>query len=195
MTAAKRHGTRVSYDLNYRPSLWQSRGGIEAAQRINAELVRHVDVLFGNEEDFHQALGVSSDRHDPTYSQLPVQEYQAVLEDVGARFPNLEVVAATLRVVHSASVNDWGGMAWSASEGHVVAQARPDLLVFDRVGGGDSFAAGLIYGILEGLSLGDSVEYGAAHGALAMTTPGDTSMATLKEVQAMVKGVLPRVQR
>lgn len=195
MRAARRHGTIVSYDLNYRPSLWQERGGQAASRRVNQRLVGHVDVLLGNEEDFTACLGFAVADTSPDFDDLDAAPFQAMIGEVAAAYPALRAVATTLRGVRSANVNDWGAIAWSRRDGFVEATHRPALEILDRVGGGDSFAAGLIYGLLELGELGPAVEYGAAHGALAMTTPGDTSMATLAEVQRLVEGAGARVRR
>ena len=195
VTAAKRHGTVVSYDLNYRPSLWRSSGGQARAQEVNRSIATSVDVMIGNEEDFIAALGFVVDGADASLSALDHAAYAAMMTQVAEAYPNLSVVATTLRTVHSAGVNDWGALAWSAATGVVAAPERRGLAILDRVGGGDSFASGLIYGLLEGESLQHSVEIGAAHGALAMTTPGDTSMATRAEVLALAGGANARVLR
>ncbi len=195
VAAARRHGTVVSYDLNYRPSLWSSIGGQARAQEVNAAIAPHVDVMIGNEEDFTAALGFVVAGVDQDLTALPVEGYAAMIEAVSARYPNLAVIATTLRAVRSASVNDWGALAWSRPTGLVQATQRDALAILDRVGGGDSFASGLVYGLLSGESLTTAVEYGAAHGALAMTTPGDTSMATRAEVLALAAGGNARVTR
>ncbi|WFF09848.1 sugar kinase [Micromonospora sp. WMMD1076] len=192
--AAHRHGTIVSYDLNYRPSLWQAFGGKPRAQEVNRRLARHVDVMIGNEEDFGAALGFETPGVDADLSNLHAANFRRMIEDVTKAYDNLRVVATTLRTVHTATVNDWGAIAWAAGR-FVEATHRPGLEIMDRVGGGDSFAAGLVYGLLERGDLAAAVEYGAAHGALAMTTPGDTSMASLPEVEALVRGAGARVQR
>jgi 2-dehydro-3-deoxygluconokinase len=194
MRSAHRHGTPVSFDLNYRPSLWKSFGGKARAAEVNRRLVEHVDVLIGNEEDFTAALGFDVPGVDAQLVDLEIGGFAAMIDDVVAAFPRLSVVATTLRSVRSASRNDWGAVAWSSGRLHKATHRR-DLEIFDRVGGGDSFASGLIYGLLEGFPLDLAVEYGAAHGALAMTTPGDTSMATLAEVEHLVFGGGARVQR
>ncbi|VXB12921.1 sugar kinase [Aeromicrobium sp. 9AM] len=193
--AARRHGTVVSYDLNYRPSLWQSIGGADRAREVNARICGLVDVLIGNEEDFTAALGYQVPGGSTDLATLDLAGYAEMLGAVAADLPNLEVAAATLRTVRSATRNDWGALAWSDETGIVRATQRDDLEILDRVGGGDSFASGLAYGLLAGRPLQEAVEYGAAHGALAMTTPGDTSMATLAEVEALVRGGSARVQR
>jgi 2-dehydro-3-deoxygluconokinase len=194
MAAARRHGTLISYDLNYRPSLWKAIGGKERAQEVNRRLARYVDVMIGNEEDFTASLGFEVPGTDESLSELEVANFRRMIEEVTKEYSNFKVVATTLRTVRSATVNDWGAIAWSDG---VFAEAthRPNLEILDRVGGGDSFASGLIYGLLTSGDLEKAVEYGAAHGALAMTTPGDTSMANLKEVEALVKGAGARVQR
>jgi 2-dehydro-3-deoxygluconokinase len=193
--AAKRHGTVVSYDLNYRPSLWKSTGGKPRAQQVNRAIAPYVDVILGNEEDFTSALGFAVDGVDAGLSRLEVDDFAAMIGNVVAEFPNLSVVATTLRVVHSATVNDWGAVAWSAETGLVRAEHRPRLEILDRVGGGDSFASGLIYGLLVGESLQTAIDYGAAHGALAMTTPGDTSMVAKNDVIRLARGGGARVER
>jgi len=195
MGAAKRHGTIVSYDLNYRPSLWKAIGGKQRAQEVNQRLARYVDVMIGNEEDFTACLGFAVPDTAEDLSALEAANFQKMITEATAAYPNFAVVATTLRGVRSATVNDWGAIAWSAATGFVEATHRPGLEIFDRVGGGDSFASGLVYGLLTTGDLARAVEYGAAHGALAMTTPGDTSMATLAEVEALVKGGSARVQR
>jgi 2-dehydro-3-deoxygluconokinase len=192
---ARKSGTRVSYDLNYRPSLWKANGGKEKAQSVNQELAREVDVLFGNEEDFEVALGIKIEGVDSNFKELNIDSYQKMIEQVAKRYPNLEMIAVTLRTVKSASTNDWSAVAWSKSEGFIVGRTYKDLEILDRVGGGDSFASGMIYGALQGFSLEKSLEWGLAHGALAMTTPGDTSMATAAEVKKLAEGGSSRVDR
>jgi 2-dehydro-3-deoxygluconokinase len=195
MSAARRHGTIISYDLNYRPSLWRAIGGQARAQEVNRRLARYVDVMIGNEEDFTASLGFAVPDTDESLTSLEAANFQRMIDEVVKEFDNFRVVATTLRTVRSATVNDWGAIAWSAPSGFVEATHRPGLEILDRVGGGDSFASGLVYGLLTGHDLATAVEYGAAHGALAMTTPGDTSMASLKEVEALVRGAGARVQR
>ncbi len=195
VTAASRHGTVVSYDLNYRPSLWKGLGGVERAREVNRRLATRVDVMLGNEEDFTACLGLEVEGVDENLTELEAASFRAMIERASAEFPNFSVVATTLRAVRSATVNDWSAIAWSRADGFVEATPRPGLEILDRVGGGDSFASGLIYGLLELGDLQAAVEYGAAHGALAMTTPGDTSTATLAEVQALVAGAGSRVVR
>ena len=195
MTAAKRHGTIISYDLNYRPSLWESIGGEARAQEINREIVQHVDVLLGNEEDFSACLGFEVPDADPNLLDLDVDSFKRMLTTVTESLSHLEVAATTLRSVRTATLNDWGAIAWSRDEGFVEATHRPGVEILDRVGGGDSFASGLIYGLLSGEDLATAVEYGAAHGALAMTTPGDNSMANRDEVLRLAGGGSARVRR
>jgi 2-dehydro-3-deoxygluconokinase len=192
--AAKKHGTIVSYDLNYRPSLWKSIGGQKRAQEVNKEIAKHVDVMIGNEEDFTACLGFDVDGVDEHISKIDVTAFKKMIEQAVKAFPNFKVTATTLRAVKSATRNDWGAICWAGGNFHE-APNREDLEILDRVGGGDSFASGLIYGFMQFNDPQKAVDYGAAHGALAMTTPGDTSMASLKEVEALVKGGSARVQR
>jgi 2-dehydro-3-deoxygluconokinase len=194
MIAAKKHGTIVSYDLNYRPSLWQSIGGKEKAQEVNRRLAQYVDVMLGNEEDFTACLGFEVPGLDENLSSLDVTNFKKMIEVAVGEFPNFKVTGTTLRTVKSANINDWGAICWAGGAFHE-APLRENLEIFDRVGGGDSFASGLIYGFIKSGDPQTAVNYGAAHGALAMTTPGDTSMATLKEVQKIVGGGSARVIR
>jgi len=193
--AAARHGTVVSYDLNYRPSLWKAIGGVERAREVNRRLARHIDVMIGNEEDFTACLGFEVEGADANLSELDTASFRTMIARAAEQFPNFAVIATTLRAVRSATVNDWSAIAWSREAGFAEATARPGLEILDRVGGGDSFASGLVYGLLRHGDLRLAVEYGAAHGALAMTTPGDTSMASLAEVEALMGGASARVQR
>jgi 2-dehydro-3-deoxygluconokinase len=193
-TEARRHGAVVSYDLNYRESLWKAIGGHGRAAEVNRELVSLVDVVVGNEEDFQLALGFEVEGVDSALTALDQEAYARMLDQVAAAYPNLALLAVTLREVRSATRNGWGAICLSA-EGVHEATYRPDVEIFDRVGGGDSFASGLFYGLLEGLGPARALELGAAHGALAMTTPGDTSMATLAEVERLASGGSARVVR
>jgi 2-dehydro-3-deoxygluconokinase len=194
MVAAKEHGAVVSYDLNYRESLWRSIGGQEQARQVNRRLARHVDVLLGNEEDFIAALGFTVDGVDADYSSLDAASFGRMMVEVHERFPNVRIVATTLRRATTATRNDWTAVAFS--EGVLYrAPVWRDLEILDRVGGGDSFASGLIYSLLKGMDLQRAVEYGAAHGALAMTTPGDTCTATLGEVERVMGGASARISR
>ncbi|MGA8151910.1 MAG: sugar kinase [Terriglobales bacterium] len=194
MEAAKRAGTIVSYDLNYRPSLWKSIGGKAKAQEVNRSLAPLVDVLFGNEEDFTAALGFSVAGLDEHHTKLDAANFQRMIEKVVQEFPGLAVVATTLRHARTATLNDWGAVCYYDGR-FFQAPTREALEIYDRVGGGDSFASGLIYGFLSGKEPQWAVECGAAHGALAMTTPGDTSMATLEEVLQVMKGQTARIAR
>lgn len=193
MQAAKKHGTVISYDLNYRPSLWKEFGGQAKAQEVNRELAKYVDVMIGNEEDFTACLGYSVEGVDESLSALDPSSFKRMIEMVVKDYPNFKAVATTLREAHSASVNGWSALVWHNNEFHQAATR--ECWIYDRVGGGDSFASGLIYGFLNDLGAKAAVEYGAAHGALAMTTPGDTSMATKKEVEKLVGGGGARVDR
>ncbi|HET6190579.1 MAG TPA: sugar kinase [Trebonia sp.] len=196
MTAARRHGTVVSYDLNYRPSLWKALGDVARAQiEVNRTLASLVDVMLGNEEDFTACLGLEVPGTDPALSVLPMESFATMIGQAVSDFPNFKVVATSLRAVRSANRNDWGAIGWSDETGIIAATQRDDLEILDRVGGGDSFASGLAHGFLTGYGLKEALEYGAAHGALAMTTPGDTSMATLAEVERLMAGSGARAQR
>ena len=195
VTAAKRHGTVVSYDLNYRQSLWKAIGGQAKAQEVNREIAGHIDVMIGNEEDFTASLGFEVKGVDENLSALQMDTLAAMITKAAEAYPNFQVIATTMRTVRSASINDWGAIAWSRPTGVVEATHRERLEILDRVGGGDSFASGLIYGLLAGEPLKTAVQYGAAHGALAMTTPGDTTMATKAEVLKLAGGGGARVDR
>ncbi|HUB30252.1 MAG TPA: sugar kinase [Terracidiphilus sp.] len=193
MEAAHRHGTPVSYDLNYRDSLWKSIGGKAKAQEVNRGLVSKVDLLLGNEEDFSAMLGVAIKGVSEDFNELPIASYEAMLREVAAAYPNLKLIASTLRTAHSASRNGWGAIALYDDE--IVHVPQQEIEILDRVGGGDSFASGLIYGLLAGKPVEWAMRCGVAHGALAMTTPGDTSMATLAEVERAMKGESARIAR
>ena len=194
MEAAKRHGTIISYDLNYRESLWKGIGGHDKAREVNQNLASLVDVMIGNEEDFTAALGFEVEGVDENLSELDPTNFKKMIERAVTEYPNFKVVGTTLRNAKTASINDWGAICYADGEFHE-ATLRENLEIYDRVGGGDSFASGLIYGFLTGQGAQRAVEYGAAHGALAMTTPGDTSMATLAEVEKVMKGGGARVAR
>jgi 2-dehydro-3-deoxygluconokinase len=191
--AARSSGTLVSYDLNYRESLWKGIGGKAKAQDVNRELVSAVDVLFGNEEDFSAMLGVAIEGVGDDFSHLPVSSYESMLRRVAELYPSLKLIATTLRTAHTATNNDWGAIA--LYEGKNIHVPQRQLEIMDRVGGGDSFASGVIYGFLAGKDPQWSIQCGVAHGALAMTTPGDTSMATLSEVEAVMRGGSARIAR
>ncbi len=193
MDAARQAGTPISYDLNYRDSLWKAIGGKVKAQEVNRELVRKVDLLLGNEEDFSAMLGVHIKGVTEDFGELPIAGYEEMLREVAAMYPDLKLVASTLRTAQTASRNAWGAIALYQDQIVHVPQREIDIL--DRVGGGDSFASGLIYGFLAGKPIEWAVRCGVAHGALAMTTPGDTSMATLAEVERAMKGGSARIAR
>ena len=194
MRAARRHGTIVSYDLNYRPSLWKSIGGRERAREVNRELAPLVDVMLGNEEDFTAALGFEVEGLDENLSALDVGNFRRMIERASSAFPNFRAVATTLRGARTATVNDWGAVLYVDGALHE-SHRYEGLEIYDRVGGGDSFASGLVYGFLAGKDPKWAVECGAAHGALAMTTPGDTTMATLSDVERVMRGGAARVVR
>ena len=191
---AKKYGTIVSYDLNYRPSMWSAIGGQAKAQEINKEIAGYVDVMIGNEEDFTACLGLEVEGNDENLKELNPDGYRKMINNAAHTYPNLKVVATTLRTVRSASINDWSAICWA--DGNIYKSSRYDALeIMDRVGGGDSFASGLIYGLMTTADPQKAVNYGAAHGALAMTTPGDTTMASLKEVENLMNGAGARVNR
>src|SRR6266568_57000 len=193
MDAAREHGTPVSFDLNYRDSLWRSIGGKAKAQEVNRALVRKVDLLLGNEEDFSAMLGVEIKGVSEDFAALPIAGYEEMLREVAAAYPNLKLIASTLRTAQSASRNAWGAIA--LYQGNIVHVPQQMIDIYDRVVGGDSFASGLIYGMLAGKPIDWAVRCGVAHGALAMTTAGDTSMATLAEVERAMKGGSARIAR
>ena len=191
---AKKYGTIVSYDLNYRPSLWNDIGGKAKAQEVNKEIAKYIDVMIGNEEDFTACLGFEIEGNDENLKELNIEGYYKMLENVVKVYPNFKVIATTLRTVKTATVNDWSAICYADGKVHKGLELS-GLEILDRVGGGDSFASGLIYGLMTTEDAQTAVNYGVAHGALAMTTPGDTSMASLKEVENIVKGSGARVQR
>ena len=191
---AKEYGTVVSYDLNYRPSLWKAVGGQAKAQQVNKAIAPYVDVMIGNEEDFTACLGFAVEGNDAGLKKLNLEGYEKMLGEVTKAYPNFKVIATTLRTVKTATVNDWSAMVYT--DGRIIkGMELPDLEIYDRVGGGDSFASGLIYGLMTFSDAQKAVNYGIAHGALAMTTPGDTSTAVLKEVENVVNGGSARVVR
>jgi len=193
MDAARKFGTPISYDLNFRDSLWKAIGGKARAQEVNREIVRKADVLLGNEEDFSAMLGIAIKGVGENFDELPIAGYEEMLREVAAAYPNLKLIASTLRTAQTASRNAWGAIA--IYEGNIVHVPQREIDILDRVGGGDSFASGLIYGMLAGKGIEWAVKCGVAHGALAMTTPGDTSMATLAEVERIIKGGSARIAR
>jgi 2-dehydro-3-deoxygluconokinase len=194
MEAAKRAGVIVSYDLNYRASLWESSGGKKKSQEVNRALAPLIDVMLGNEEDFTAALGFPVSNVDESHAKLESANFREMISRVIEEYPNLSVVATSLRTAKTASCNDWGAIAYADGAFHEAAM-RENLEILDRVGGGDSFASGLIYGFLMDKGAAWAVECGAAHGALAMTTPGDTSMATLPEVLQVMQRKTARIAR
>ncbi|PYS23175.1 MAG: sugar kinase [Acidobacteria bacterium] len=191
---ARKHGTIVSYDLNYRESLWKSIGGKARAQKVNRELAPLIDVMLGNEEDFTACLGFEVEDVDANLSKLDTENFRRMIQRATKEFPNFKVVATTLRNAKTATINDWGAVCFASGEFYQ-ATTRENLEIYDRVGGGDSFASGLIYGFLMNQGVQYAVDCGAAHGALAMTTPGDTTMATLSDVEKLMKGGGARVAR
>lgn len=191
---AKKYGTLISYDLNYRPSMWSAIGGEAKAQEVNREIAKYVDVMIGNEEDFTACLGFQIEGNDANLQTLNLDGYKKMINEAVHTYPNFKAVATTLRQVRTATVNDWSALCWADGEIYK-AKDYAALEIMDRVGGGDSFASGLIYGLMTTGDAQLAVDYGAAHGALAMTTPGDTTMARKKEVEAIMGGVGARVQR
>ena len=191
---AKKYGTIVSYDLNYRPSMWSAIGGQAKAQQVNQEIAKYVDVMIGNEEDFTACLGFQIEGNDENLKTLNIEGYKKMINRAVKEYPNFKAVATTLRQVKTATVNDWSALCWADGEIYK-AKDYNGLEILDRVGGGDSFASGLIYGLMTTGDAEVAVNYGAAHGALAMTTPGDTTMARKKEVEAIMGGAGARVQR
>jgi len=194
MRAARDADTLVSYDLNYRPSLWKPRGGKEQAVEVNRSLAPYVDVMIGNEEDFTAALGFEVPHLDHEITNLDPSAFKMMIEGVLEEFSNLKVVATTLRNAKTAGLNDWGAILYADGMFHE-SRLREDLEIHDRVGGGDGFASGMIWSFLDGRSAEEAVEIGAAHGALTMTTPGDTSMVTSSEVLRAVTAQSARVVR
>ena len=191
---AKKYGTVISYDLNYRPSMWSAIGGKEKAQEVNKEIAKYVDVMIGNEEDFTACLGFEVEGNDANLKTLNIEGYKKMINKAAETYPNFKVVATTLRTVKTATVNDWSALCWAGGEIYKAKQ-YDGLEIYDRVGGGDSFASGLVYGLMTTGDAETAVNYGAAHGALAMTTPGDTTMASKKEVEAIMGGAGARVNR
>lgn len=193
MVEARNSGTRISYDLNYRPSLWRGAGGRERAREVNRSLMPLVDVLFGNEEDFSAALGFEIEGVDASFNELPTRGFERMIAQVVETYPNLATVATTLRTARSASSNGWGAVCWH--HGRFYELPQREIEVFDRVGGGDSFASGFLYGLMAGQGAEWALRCGVAHGALAMSTPGDTTTASLAEVHKLMSGAGARIER
>ena len=191
---AKKYGTFISYDLNYRPSMWSAIGGLEKCREVNREIAKYVDVMIGNEEDFTACLGLEVEGNDAGLKELNMDGYYKMIEAAAKEYPNFKAIATTLRTVRTATVNDWKAICWADGKVHMSKEYN-GLEILDRVGGGDSFASGLVYGLMTFQDPEKAVNYGAAHGALAMTTPGDTSMASKEEVEAIVGGAGARVKR
>jgi 2-dehydro-3-deoxygluconokinase len=194
IAAARQYGTVVSYDLNYRPSLWDSHGGSDRAIEVNRAIAPMVDVMIGNEEDFTASLGFTVEDIDGSPSKLDPAAFGRMMAAVVEEYPNFKVVATTLRDAKTATRNDWSAVLYTDGELHTARQ-RENLEIYDRVGGGDGFASGMAYAFLAGKTPAEAVEYGATHGALAMTTPGDTSMVTLAEVERTMGASGARVIR
>jgi 2-dehydro-3-deoxygluconokinase len=192
MQAARKHGVITSFDLNYRPKLWAPIGGLERAQETFRAIVEHVDVLLGNEEDLQLGLGIEGQDVEKS-SKLDPSAFFGMIDNVSDRFPGVQAVATTLREVETSNRHQWGAVLWCQGEQHV-SPVR-ELGVIDRIGGGDGFATGLIFGFLDGRSLDEALRLGWAHGALLTTFPGDTTMARLPEVEAFASGGSARVQR
>lgn len=191
---AQKYGTVVAYDLNYRASLWKSQGGKEGARRVNRQVARFVDVMIGNEEDFTACLGFEVEGADEHLTKVEAEGFRKMIETAVEAYPNFKVAATTLRNARTATFNDWSALLWYAGTIYGSIQ-RDNLEIYDRVGGGDGFASGLAHAFLEGKGPQAAVDYGAAHGALAMTTPGDTSMVRAAEVEAAMAGKGARVIR
>ena len=192
--AAKKHGTVVSYDLNYRPSLWKDIGGIVKAQEVNKEIAKHIDVMIGNEEDFIACLGFEVEGSDENLSTLDIDGYKKMITTVAQTYPNFKIIGTTLRTVKSATINNWSAICYAENQVYQ-GMMFEDLEILDRIGGGDSFVSGLIFGLMNGKGYETALNYGICHGALAMTTAGDTTMASQKEVEGLMKGASARVQR
>jgi 2-dehydro-3-deoxygluconokinase len=192
MQAAKAAGAVVSFDLNYREKLWNISGGATRAREVVGRIVKHVDVLVGNEEDLQKGLGIPGPEN-VSNSKLDPGAFFGMIDRVVEKHPQVKVVATTLREVHSTNRHSWSAVAWASGKTYIAPTCEID--VYDRVGGGDGFASGLFYGLLAGESLEESVKLGWAHGALLATFPGDTTMATVEQVRALAKGGSSRIQR
>jgi 2-dehydro-3-deoxygluconokinase len=192
MQAAKAAGAITSFDLNYRAKLWAAAGGDKRGQEVIRAITNHLDCLIGNEEDLQKGLGLPG-QDVQAKSQLDPESFFQLIEQAVKQHPNVRLVATTLREVHSTNRHGWAAVLWLDGQRYVSPPAQLD--VIDRIGGGDGFAAGLIYGLLSGRSPEDSLRLGWAHGALLTTFPGDVTMARLHEVEALAKGGSARVQR
>jgi 2-dehydro-3-deoxygluconokinase len=192
MKAAKAAGAVTSFDLNYRAKLWAAAGGEKKGQEMIAKIVENVDMLIGNEEDLQKGLGIEGQDVETT-SKLDPQAFFAVIDKAVKKFPNIKAVGTTLREVHSTNRHDWAAVLWIEGEKFVSPTCQLD--VVDRIGGGDGFAAGTIYGLINGRKPEEALKLGWAHGALLTTFPGDVTMAKLPEVEALAKGGSARVQR
>jgi 2-dehydro-3-deoxygluconokinase len=190
--AAKAAGAVISFDLNFREKLWKISGGLETAQETLRQIVENVDVLVGNEEDLQKGLGVPGPEVAGK-SKLDPSTFFGMMDQVAKKFPNVKVVATTLREVHSTNHHDWSAVAWIEGKTYVAPTCQLDVL--DRVGGGDGFAAGFFFGLLTGESPEMAIKLGWAHGALLTTFPGDTTMASVDQVRAFAKGGSARIQR
>jgi 2-dehydro-3-deoxygluconokinase len=192
MEAAKAAGAVISFDLNYRDKLWNAVGGHERALEVLERIVRNVHVLVGNEEDLQKGLGIPGPEV-AAKSKLDPSAFFGMIDRVVQKHPQIKILATTLREVHSTNRHSWSAVAWINGQTHVAPTAELD--VYDRVGGGDGFAAGFFYGLLTGESPDDAVKLGWAHGALLTTFPGDTTMATLEQVKSFAQGGSARIQR
>lgn len=192
MKAAKKSGSIVSFDLNFREKLWNIWGGQKKAVEVIGRIVENVDVLVGNEEDMQKGLGIPGPEVSAK-SALDPKNFIDMIEIVVKKYPQIKVVATTLREVHSTNRHSWSAVAWVDGKTYIAPTCELD--VYDRVGGGDGFAAGFFYGLLCGESPEEAVKLGWAHGALLTSTPGDTTMVTLDQVKAFAKGGSARIQR
>jgi 2-dehydro-3-deoxygluconokinase len=193
MTAAKAAGAVTSFDLNFREKLWKISGGADRAVEVIARIVEQVDVLVGNEEDLQKGLGIEGPKVDKTKSKLDPGAFFGMIDNVVKKHPQVKAVATTLREVHSTNRHSWSAVAWVDGKTYTAPTAELD--VYDRVGGGDGYAAGFFYGLLSGADPEEAVKLGWAHGALLTTFPGDTTMATLDQVKAFAQGGSARIQR
>ena len=191
---ARQYGTIVSYDSNYRPSLWKSSGGWKRAREVNREIAKYVDVMIGSPEDLTDRPGSRVEGADENLHQIDVTAFKKMIKTSVKEFPNFKAMATPLRTTKTATVNDWAAIAWMDGKFYE-SRIYPGLEILDRVGGGDGFASGFFYGLMAGGDPQKAVDYGAAHGALAMTTPGDASMADVKEVENLMNGCGTRAQR